>query len=136
MYDYTKLVKIDYNGGTGYSTKDGIVMVQDGAKATNGTAGSRTAGSYYIVKVDVNGSKGPNKDGRDIFKLYVDTQGLVIPFGSILGEGYTTDWVLWTTGCPSNKKGEAKVVPTDKVSCSGSVVDNGGKVLYHYEGIR
>lgn len=135
LYDYTKLVGVEYDGGTGYSTKDGIVMVEEGGLQTGASTDSRTSGSYYVVKVDVNGLKGPNIEGRDIFKLYVDTLGLVIPYGSKLGKDYATDWTTWDEGCPSNVKGAEKVVPTTPASCAGSIVDNGGKILYFFEGI-
>ena len=36
-------------------------------------------GNFYI---DVNGIKGPNKFGRDIFMFYVGENGLVYPYGS------------------------------------------------------
>lgn len=142
LKDYTKLVEVEYDATTGnpmtgdsfYATKDGIVLTA--SKLTSGGAADvKTSGTYYLVQADINGSKGPNLAGKDIFKLYVDTKGIVIPYGSRLGEGYTKDWKLWTEGCKSIKKGEQKAAPTGAETCAGSIVDNGGRILYFYEGI-
>lgn len=138
LQDYTKLVKVTYDGGDAYATKDGVVLKEaEEGKLSNGTASARFSGKYYTVDVDINGDKGPNKDGRDKFILYVDTKGIVLPYGSKLGEGYTKSWskTLWETGCKSNEKGKTKVKPSKALSCTGSIVDNGGRVLYFYEGI-
>ena len=139
LKDYTKLVEVEYDPvnspieGTAYATKDGIVLIS-GDKQTGGTADVKTSGEYYVVNVDINGAKAPNKYGKDIFTLYVDTRGLVIPYGSKLGEGYLAEWPLWTNECKTVTK-DSKVVPTNTEACTGSVVDNGGRVLYFFDGI-
>lgn len=138
LKSYARLSKVEYNpvsspikGGDFYSTKDGIVMKNDNL-ANDGVADERTSGFYYVVYLDINGTKAPNLYGRDIFKLYVDTKGMVIPYGSKLGENYVENWPLWTDSCKNGKKEEIK----DTATCAGSIVDNGGNILYFFESIN
>lgn len=135
LLDYTKLIKVPYNAlvgtaptGTSYSTKDGVVLFDNGAPTTkNGV-------KAYYVPVDTNGQRGPNKIGKDIFNLYVMMDGIVAPEGSLLFAekfGGTT----WETGCKSMTKTD-KSTPSDVAACAGAIVDNGGRVLYNYEAIK
>lgn len=143
LKDYTKLTKVEYSpssgpmksvGSNAFATKDGIVFKNAGLTEGGGKVDVKTTGDYYKVYVDVNGSKSPNVEGRDIFQLYVDTKGMVIPYGSTLDDGYA-QWTQWTTGCPS-VSGKTKTTPSDPASCAGSIVDNGGRVLYFYEAVK
>lgn len=143
LKDYTKLVEVEYDApnspisGTFFATKDGIMLTCNGLEEGKANADVKTSGSYYEVMADINGSKGPNVEGKDIFKLYVDTKGLVIPYGSNLGKDYQDGWESWTEGCKSIKKGDkSKTAPTNAETCAGSIVDNGGRVLYFYEGLN
>lgn len=143
LTNYTKLTKVEYKpksspmlskGTNAFATKDGIVFKNAGLKH-DGKADIKTSGDYYLIYVDVNGSKAPNVEGKDIFQLYVDTKGIVIPYGSTLDDGYTENWTFWTDGCKS-RVNNSKDKPSDPKTCSGSIIDNGGRVLYFYEGIK
>ena len=132
---YSYDLKSVYNTGAGntYTTKDGITFLH-AAEGPSSLAESRRkslglgySGSYYTVYIDVNGNaKGPNALGRDLFCVWVDTKGTVIPYGGNAWNAYTGNGVKWTgNGCGNNK-----VHPTDALSCAGSVADNGFKVIY------
>lgn len=164
LVNYTKLVEVRPASGndTGtYATKDGIEIWEtissepsgEGTKQIKtfkGNPGSKLTGNFFKVHVDTNGKdRTPNIEGKDQFTLYVDTSGTVVPYGSKIGKdvSYQTDyesgWAAWYQAnnagydnCPNNVKGETKVQPHYPESCAGSVVDNGGRLLYYYEGIE
>lgn len=86
---------------------------------------SAQTGTYYTVYVDTNGyKKAPNAIGRDTFKFLVDYSGTVIPYGGQMYKDYSGGAsVLWETQC-------TKPTPTDGSACTGSIADNGWKVVY------
>ena len=115
-----------------YTTKDGIdfILPNKGEKAINELSNMKMYGGQgFTVYIDTNGySKNPNKLGKDTFKLIVDTKGLVIPYGSYEYAKYTSETEhtpLWKTTCNST-------TVTDGAACTGSIVDNGHKVVYKY----
>lgn len=76
--------------------------------------GDNTGSDVYQVYVDVNGPKGPNEIGRDLFSFFVGNsnpynvpEGTVIPTGSALEVKYwgsstnTAPWTPWKTSCVS-----------------------------------
>lgn len=112
-------------------TKDGIVIMNTPGDTLAGVRNlKKYYGEAYMIRVDINGDKGPNREGSDQFTFYVDYYGTVIAHGSraygeYLGDGSS----LWENECP-NKNGANN--PTNLVSCAGAIVDNGFKVAYHY----
>lgn len=46
-------------------------------------------GNGFIIAVDVNGDKSPNKVGRDFFQMYVNSKGVAEP---MLGRGWVKDF--------------------------------------------
>ena len=114
-----------------YLTKDGIAFITNGENKTFvGDPREPYRGTGYEIYIDVNGiSKKPNALGYDTFLVYVDNIGSTIPYGGRLYKKYTkSSNVLWEasdTECKPNAepKGDGK-------SCSGSIVDNNGQVLY------
>ena len=116
----------------GYQTKDGMSFYRPNPstpKSLPSTAhlGKGYSGKYYVVYVDINGPhKKPNNLGRDVFQLWVDTKGVVIPYGGAAHKAYTgsTDGILWHTACMKEV--------SDAEACAGSVVDNAYKVVYKY----
>lgn len=123
------------------TTKDGISYHHEAEAIKGGTTQGITSltpeqikrlpaaysGAYYDVWIDVNGnSKGPNQQGKDLFKVLVDLKGSVIPYGGQAWSAYTGKNVEWTgNGC-----GNKKVHPTKPLSCAGSIADNGFRVIY------
>ena len=127
---YNLTDNIDLTGYKGYMTKDGIIFI---TKGTHQTIISSTKEPYkgtgYEIYIDVNGDKKPNAAGYDLFLVYVDDIGSVIPYGGRLYKKYAKGTkVLWedtATECKPDKEPAG-----DGLSCSGSIVDNGGQVLY------
>ena len=127
---YNLTDSLDLSGYKGYMTKDGIIFITEGTHQTivNSTR-EPYKGTGYKIYLDVNGEKKPNAAGYDLFLVYVDDIGSIIPYGGRLYKKYTKDSkVLWedtNTECKPEKE------PTgDGLSCTGSIVDNGGQVLY------
>ena len=127
---YTKLVKIPYDGymsfSEGYAAKDGVVLL-------NGGFIEDTSPNFFAIVVDTNGSRGPNTDGKDVFTLYVLQDGIVAPYGSYLAKEKGLFDDDWTTQCPLKENGNPNLGSV--ASCAGHIVDNGGRILYNYEGI-
>ena len=135
LEDFTKITKIPYSPKTGstpsgdsYATKDGIVILDSGYQDDKGA---------YFVTIDINGERGPNKDGKDLFEMYVLEDGIVVPVGSYL---YTQKigGEYWQEKCKTVDKNieSTKGTPDNAKTCAGSIVDNGGRVLYDYDAIE
>lgn len=112
-----------------YQSSDGMIyyvmMGDTGIIEIDSTKKKKYSGEYYIVDVDINGTKGPNTDGKDLFSLAVDTKGIVIPLGGALWGDYTNKDVQWKTSCNKDQV-------TLALTCAGSIADNGWKVIYPY----
>lgn len=118
-----------------YTTKDGIFFMADETKApTDASTPTRAySGKVYVVYVDINGIKPPNTIGKDVFLLWLDTKGVVIPYGSLFYGEYALSPDTWEVVCAN--KPVFKEPPIEPAACTGSIVDNGGRVLYNYEAI-
>ena len=83
----------------------------------------------FPIYIDTNGyCKRPNRLGRDTFLVYVDLQGIVIPYGGYEFAKYSEELSsspLWATECTSTSV-------TDGAACTGSLVDNNSKVTYRW----
>ena len=114
--------------GSNYKSNDGIEYIIGDSGSTEETA-SNYVGTYQIVDIDINGAKNPNIFGKDRFRVYVDMNGSVIPYGGVLYQKYINkpaEAALWTTKCN-------KDTVTDNTTCTGSIIDNGGNVIYEYQ---
>ena len=89
LLEYTKLTPVTYSPSIGsaptaegspYATKDGVVFFCNGAPEDI----VKDKVKAYTVDIDTNGQRGPNKTGRDQFKVYVLMDGVVVPHGSYL----------------------------------------------------
>ena len=140
QYSYVGSIKRPYTGITHsdehrmYSTKDGIDYIyKHQAPTKNNKANlpiSYSGSYYYPIQIDVNGNnKGPNALGRDLFVVVVDTKGIVIPYGGeayiqyLYSDGTTAVWKNGVCDSP-------KATFTNMAACTGSIVDNGYKVIY------
>lgn len=61
-----------------------LFFIWDGSSGCNWTEGSLT-NLCGDIGFDINGNKGPNVAGKDLFEFYVNKDGKVFPFGA---EGY------------------------------------------------
>lgn len=123
-YDYSTIV---FSPAKGYQINDGsLIFVTAGpAEEALSDLPHQFDGRYYTIYVDTNGyRKRPNAIGRDTFLFYVDLRGSLIPYGGTLYKLYTNGGsVLWEEGCLPNE-------PADGATCTGSIADNGWKVVY------
>lgn len=118
----------DTNIAYKFLTEDGIsYIVGSYADNCNNDSGHAVLGySKKIcgwVRVDVNGAKGPNYWGRDIFQFYI-TNGkgpLLYPSGG--REEYINNWWNYNGAnkCSSTSTGDDK----DGQYCTGRVIENG-----------
>ena len=92
------------------------------------------------VSVDINGKKGPNRWGRDIFLLEIAkynqngvAQGTVMPFGSkLMAKYWGSDGSYWNNN-PSSPKCTTRIVNwfgknsgwSNAVDCTGRVLEEG-----------
>lgn len=134
--------EMDHYQDYAYQTRDGFVYYLSDSSTTSdwGMAGGDDSGSEserrarvreysfqrYEMMVDVNGIKGPNMLGKDLFDIYVDSKGSVILTGSAAeAKGMGNDTPYWRTYCNENEVKSA-------MNCAGSIGDNGWKVVYPY----
>ena len=110
------------------TSKDGITFFKTYSSSPNNPVLSRAYSGYaYSILVDINGyKKGPNVHGKDLYDLYVDSKGSVIPIGGTLYKMYKSTPNL-VNQCTKNNWGNSGWFNASQ--CSGSVVDNGYKVI-------
>lgn len=122
----------------------GVVFIKDPLTGKSGNGNYKMYSyNYYTVYVDINGNnKGPNKLGKDLFCLYVDTKGSVIPAGGAEWKGYgdvkpaanmnQMENAGLMMGAGDNKKTSSHDCPNvDASACAGLIVDSGYKVTYY-----
>ena len=111
-----------------YTTKNGVTYIfQD-------MFGGTYAGKYHLsgFYIDINGiNKKPNQLGKDLFHvlIHIEDQGQIVACGShlavdLIGNNTTN----WETTCNSTTK-QNKITGD---TCSGSIIDNNGKVIYKW----
>ena len=107
------------------TTKTGyFIMFSDGTMMFDYYFSSG-GGSFWL---DINGSKGPNVSGRDIFAFSIKGEtDTVIPFGSLrCKELVCTDWPYWREGSGNCKK-DSYLPMSFRFShtCAGRVLEEG-----------
>lgn len=133
-YDYSNTVLETINTATFYMSQDGLLYIR---KQDDNTIKTLTdeqikklpknySGKYYPIYIDANGFKAPNVLGKDLFYVLVDTKGYVFPYGGRAYQAYTSaNSTLWETACN-------KTTVTNGSTCTGSIIDNGYKIIYKY----
>ena len=87
------------------------------------------------LAIDVNGLKGPNIEGRDIFDFNISGNGLLIPYYSdsqsiyIYGDKRNT-WENQSKACGNKGKADATSVAQYGSGCGARVIANGWKMDY------
>lgn len=110
------------NDGISFCPSGGPV----GGKSPNANLGNRYHGEFYLFYIDINGPKGPNKIAKDVFQVYLDGRGVVLPYGSLAWKDYMGNNSSWKEKC---NIGENIV---DAEYCAGSISDNAWNVKYNY----
>ena len=79
------------------------------------------------IVLDVNGDKGPNTMGKDMFLLLLGENGRIYPAGSDAVYNYNSKYPKWDSeaGCQDKKPKDV-----DGTACAGRVVDEGYKINY------
>lgn len=81
-----------------------------------------------MIRVDVNGNKGPNQLGRDFFELYVLPNATLFPSGGI---GSNRDPARnWYDGTPNYHCRPEVLGDTLGRSCSGRIIEEGWEMNY------
>ena len=96
----------------------------DEVKSSGGNvcyAHSESPGSDLYI--DVNGRKGPNKFGRDLFSFIVDEKGNLYPWGSISVYGENNYW-------DNSQGGTDCTLDSGGGGCAGRIFDNGWVMDY------
>ncbi len=73
------------------------------------------------VEIDVNGVKGPNVYGRDVFTFVITTSGVIFPRGMFLND-------TWRQGITSCRPERYDYI--DGQSCTARIMDEGWKMTY------
>lgn len=109
-----------------------IIYLSNGAKLHlmfKETLSSRNTSKYDIrLHVDVNGDKGPNTFGKDIYTFFVTDDGKVVARGSKTSKDLGIENYLWSdkTMCGGDQpRGTGWY-------CAGRVVEEGYKITYKF----
>ena len=130
-YHYVKL----QNGTAQMRLAKGILSRDGIAYLSPVTTGRITVGDdvYLESYIDVNGLKGPNTLGKDVFAVLVNVgNGIVSGYGTTNAEIEERDEndepvkYTWQTQCPNNE------VPTDYKYCAAAIIENGWQIKYKY----
>lgn len=136
MYD-NSLYRTLGNPIGAYIFNDGTTVIQSQNKIEGPVANcprNKFSCRYYPIYVDINGAnKKPNVLGVDLFFFVVDLKGSVIPYGGRLFAVWNPNPgpdPIWSMNNSSWQCDERKVV-ADARPCTGSIADNGWKMIYH-----
>ena len=123
-----KDIVMDDGFPAGFVTEDGMIFMTSSGLYINNEDGT-SADNVGPLIVDVNGTKGPNKWGRDLFPFIITEQnikntpaGTVIPYGSKLHDDLDSYSQYWKDG----NKCTAETItqnPWDGWSCTGRVLE-------------
>mgnify|MGYP002678171255 CR=1 FL=1 len=129
-----------------------IIFLKDGSAIFNYTFRKKMEIPYYTceqihlnggkmcevmgnITIDVNGLKGPNTAGRDIFDFNISGNGLLIPYYSdsqsiyIYGDKRNT-WENQSKVCGNKGKADATTVAQYGSGCGARVISNGWVMDY------
>ncbi|MDR1167435.1 MAG: type II secretion system GspH family protein [Heliobacteriaceae bacterium] len=83
------------------------------------------------ILIDVNGDKGPNQMGRDIFQFFVYRTGTLVAGGSIRAKEIW-NWDFWKTGTSGcGTEGSEKITTGVKGwYCAARIIENGWEMDY------
>lgn len=122
--------------GDAWLSKNGFIYYlasespEGGNEGNGGAEGNEGAENedYYDLYIDVNGLKGPNILGKDLFHVVVDVNdGNVFAKGSNL-DPTSGDGTRWTDLCPASGVAEGH----NGDACAGAITDNNGRVPYRF----
>lgn len=80
------------------------------------------------IILDVNGDKGPNIIGKDIYRFWLNDDGQLYPYGSAAVAAYDSTTKHWSEAC-SGKTIEGKDITG--YECTDRVIQEGYKITYN-----
>ncbi len=93
--------------------------------STAADCGNIICAEYAKVYIDVNGKKGPNTFGKDIYSFSLSEHGRLVPYGSeALNKLNNTP--TWKTDCSGNHPEST----WNSEACTARVIDEGYKINY------
>lgn len=106
-----------------YILENGVMII------TGFTSSSGSRGLTIIT--DINGFKGPNRYGRDVFMFSMDTKSGFVPYGmGIIASNDPEDYVTPTREFLLN--GEARSCSKDGIYCAGVIMIDGWTIKNDY----
>ncbi len=100
-------------------------LTKDSTGSTSNTnLNKRYYGEFYQFYIDTNGPKKPDIIGKDVFLVYLDMSGVVLPYGGNAWKDYMSKTDSWDTQC--------KKTIVDADYCAGAIADNAWQVKYNY----
>ena len=92
-------------------------------------------GKSGYLSIDVNGKKGPNIEGRDIFGFNINSNGKLVPYWSKSAVlfAYGSDASAWyndPTACGTKGQPDATEKATYGTGCAARVIENGWQMDY------
>lgn len=112
--------------GAAYETNSDItyfIETEDGEEKNLILDGCRLEKRVATIGIDVNGKKGPNRIGRDIFAYVLGSDGYLFPYGS-------TDLNLYDNTAEENDTNCSVSSSSHGLQCSGRLANNGYKMDY------
>ena len=114
--------------GHAFATANGAIFaILDSTSGAN-ECGTTSKGSCGNVYVDLNGAKGPNVWGMDIFDFVITNSGLLYPQYS---KNYSAGWDWRDTPGACGEAGSTAIVSGEIGDCSGRIMDNGWVIDYY-----
>ena len=102
--------------------KNGWFYSEDECNSTKENGGTLCS-LHGFITIDVNGKKGPNIYGRDLFDFLVDKKGQLYAYGSISVEGKHDYWLDFIHINHSCTEGYG-------AGCTGRIMDSGWVMDY------
>ena len=127
--DYSMLDDWDY---VKVALSDGTLMlvVDVGGNCTESqsrTGNTPLANNCANLYIDINGKKGPNQIGRDLFAWMVTKSGIVYPFGSLDDNVFVS--MTGVPDCDPDDSGGNNADPGGGLGCTARIIRE-GKVNY------
>ena len=88
------------------------------------TQSSNNADYVMLTTIDVNGFKGPNQWGRDLFYFLITPYGDLVPCGSKAFQ-VRDNFALWEENCNPKKSQNSS-----GIGCAARIIENGWKMDY------
>ena len=98
--------------------------------ATLGIVGLDHDNGECKIFVDINGNANPNRFGKDIFMFFMDSNGMLTPYGDFDLQGDNADYA-WQNLCnPEHDTPVDNTKPAAGLACTATIFENNLRVTY------